>query len=211
MTDKHIELLSERLRPQKLRDLTLRLFEIEKLERMVVSKSVMSMLFYGKAGTGKTSAARILMKEIDADVYELNGSHNHGDKAMVHGIENFANAVSLYLQPKIVFIDEADGLTKNVQASLRHLIERSSDRVRFLLTANDEQKLTAAMKSRCMPLCFDPPFGAVAEIVDRLVERYQMVLAEGGLQIDVVKIRQIVGSRFPDMRAIANALEFECL
>ena len=62
-----------------------------------------------------------------------------------------------------------------------------------------------------MPLCFDPPFGAVAEIVDRLVERYQMVLAEGGLQIDVVKIRQIVGSRFPDMRAIANALEFECL
>lgn len=211
MTDKHSELLSERLRPLKLRDLTLRMFEIEKLERMVASKSVMNLLFYGKAGTGKTSAARILTREIDAEVYELNGSHNHGDKTMVHGIADFATTVSMDLRPKIVFIDEADGLTKDVQASLRHLIENSSDRVRFLLTANDAQKLTAAVKSRCMPLCFDPPFGAVAEIVDRLVERYQMVLAEGGLQIDVVKIRQIVGSRFPDMRAIANALEFECL
>lgn len=211
MTDHHIQLFSERMRPQKINDLTVKQAYIEKLQRMVDGRSVMNMLFYGRAGTGKTSAARILIKEIDADVYELNGSHNNGDKTMVHGIGDFATTISMELRPKIVFIDEADGLTKDVQAALRNLIENCSDRVRFLLTANDETKLTAAIKSRCNPLCFDPRFGEVEEIVERLTQRYDLALREEGVETDTQRVRQIVASRFPDMRSIANAMEFEYL
>jgi replication-associated recombination protein RarA len=211
MTDHHIELFSEKMRPQKLQDLTIRQAYIDKLQRMVDEKSVMNMLFYGRAGTGKTSAARILLTAIDADTYELNGSHNHGDKTMVHGIGDFATTVSMEFRPKVVFIDEADGLTKDVQAALRNLIESCSERVRFILTANDPRKLSDAIKSRCNPLCFDPPFGEVGEIVDRLTQRYENAVQQIGVESETQRVRQIVASRFPDMRSIANALEFEYL
>jgi replication-associated recombination protein RarA len=211
MTDHHNELFSEKMRPQKLQDLTIRQAYIDKLQRMVDEKSVMNMLFYGRAGTGKTSTARILLTAIDADAYELNGSHNHGDKTMVHGIGDFATTVSMEFRPKVVFIDEADGLTKDVQASLRYLIENHNHRVRFILTANEEKKLSDAIKSRCIPLCFDPQKGEVGEIVDRLTQRYHDVLKQFGVQSDKQRVRDIVGSRFPDMRGIANALDFEYL
>jgi len=211
MSDQHIELFSEKMRPQDLNDLTLKRSHIDRLQRMVEGKSVMNMLFYGRAGTGETSAARILLKAINAEVYELNGSHNHGDKTMVHGIGDFATSMSMWLRPKVVFIDEADGLTKDVQASLRHLIENCSERVRFILTANDERKLSDAIKSRCIPLCFDPQKGEVVEIVDRLTQRYDDGLKQFGVQSDKQRVRDIVGSRFPDMRGIANALDFEYL
>ena len=189
MTDQHIELFSEKMRPQNLNDLTLKQSHIDRLHRMVEEKSVMNMLFYGRAGTGKTSAARILLKAIDADPYELNGSHNRGDKKMVNDINVFASTVSLWDQPKVVFIDEADGLTKDVQASLRYLIEHHHDRVRFILTANDEKKLSDAIKSRCIPICFDPQKGEVGEIVDRLTQRYDDVLTQFGVQIDKKRVR----------------------
>jgi DNA polymerase III delta prime subunit len=211
MTDQHIELFSERMRPKDLNDLTIKRSHIDRLLRMVEGKSVMNMLFYGRAGTGKTSAARILLKAIDADPYELNGSHNHGDKTMVNEINVFSSTVSMWSQPKVVFIDEADGLTKDVQASLRYLIEHHNDRVRFILTANDEKKLSDAIKSRCIPVCFDPPKGEVGEIVDRLSTRYDDVLKQFGVQSDKQRVRDIVASRFPDMRGIANALDFEYL
>ena len=73
---KHKELLSEALRPQRLPHLTLPQTQIERLQQMIVSGSIMNMVFYGKPGIGKTSAARILIKELGAqeNSIEINGS-----------------------------------------------------------------------------------------------------------------------------------------
>ena len=167
------------------------------------------MLFYGEPGIGKTSAARILLKELDANIYELNGSFNNGDKGMVKKIEAFSSAMSLHEGPKVCFIDEADQMTKEVQNSLRYIIENVSATTRFLMTANDIDKLTPAIRSRCMPLRFDVPPRQIREVVDRMACRYKIRLEELGHSIESKRIRDIVAYYFPDLRAIANELQRE--
>ena len=65
--------LPEIMCPQTLGDLTLPRPMIERLQKMIETKSIMNMLFYGKVGTGKTSAARLF--EDSADLYALCRSH----------------------------------------------------------------------------------------------------------------------------------------
>ena len=202
-------LLSETLRPQALADLNLPGSLLASLERMVARRSPLNLLFYGKPGIGKTSAARILLRDLDADVYELNGSFNKGDKSMLKGIEGFASTVSLMGKPKICFIDESDHMTKEVQASLRYMIENTSNTTRYLLTANDVEKLTPAMRSRCTSICFDVFPTDVPEVVDRMVARYSQILINLGYSPDPQRLREIVGVYFPDLRNIANRLELE--
>jgi DNA polymerase III delta prime subunit len=202
-------LLSEQLRPSKLCDITLPSATIRALERMVQNRKILNMVFYGKPGIGKTSAARILLRELDADVYELNGSFNNGEKTMVKSIENFAYTVSLRGRPKICFIDEADQMSAVNQNALRYTIEQTSANTRFLMTANDISKLTSAIKSRCLPICFDLKPLEAAVLVEELTERYDARLNSLGFKMDPQRIREIVGLSFPDMRMIANRLELE--
>lgn len=128
---RHIQLLSETLRPSSLADLNLPDNLYSSFERMIKRRSIINLLFYGKPGIGKTSAARILLKEIDADIYEINGSFNKGDKTMVNRIEDFSSALSVEDKPKVCFIDEADHMSKEVQASLRYIIEKVSSTTRL--------------------------------------------------------------------------------
>lgn len=202
-------LLSEKLRPAQLADITLPSETIRSFERMVESGSILNMVFYGKPGIGKTSAARILLRELDADVYELNGSFNNGEKTMVKTIENFAYTVSLRGRPKVCFIDEADQMSTANQNAIRYTIENTSGNTRFLLTANDVTKLTSAIKSRCLPVCFDLKPIEAAVFVEELTARYDEKLREFGFKMEIQRIREIVGLSFPDMRMIANRLELE--
>jgi len=176
---------------------------------MVSNGSPMNMTFYGKPGIGKTSAARVLLKELNADVYELNGSFNNGDKKMVSEIENFAMTYSLYGQIKVVFIDEADFLSKEAQASLRGIIERVSANTRFFLTANYYNRLTDAIISRCKPVCFDVPFNEIDAVTSRMVTTYTERLSALGYSADEATIRRIVCLYFPDLRSIANQFQLE--
>jgi DNA polymerase III delta prime subunit len=202
-------LLSETLRPQTLADLILPEGTLASLTRMVQSGQIMNMLFYGSPGIGKTSAARILLRELNSDIYEINGSFNNGDKTMVGNIERFASTVSILGGPKICFIDEADAMSTQVQASLRNIIERVSGNARFLLTANDEKKLTPAMKSRCLPISFDVPPSQIRNVVDRMAIRYEQRLKELGYRVDERRVREIVAYYFPDLRMIANMFQME--
>lgn len=200
-------LLSEQLRPIRLADLCLQEGTMNYFERMVQNRTCDNMLLYGRSGIGKTSAARILMRELNADVYEINGSFNDGDKTMVRNIESFATSVSLQGRIKICFIDEADYMSKDVQASLRYIIENSSLNTRYILTANDERKLTDAMKSRCKKVCFDVAAIDAKHMIELLVEKCSVRLAELGYNIDKDRITKIAHIYFPDMREIANRLE----
>lgn len=202
-------LLSEKLRPSSLADITLPSEIIRSFERMVQNGKILNMVFYGKPGIGKTSAARILLRELDADVYELNGSFNNGEKTMVKSIENFAYTVSMRGKPKICFIDEADQMSSANQDAIRYTIENTSANTRFLLTANDVTKLTRAIKSRCLPICFDLRPIEAAVLVEELTARYDEKLRKLGFKMEPKRIREIVGLSFPDMRMIANRLELE--
>lgn len=204
------ELLSEKLRPEEISDLMQRTELVRRFERMVESGSIMNMLFYGDPGIGKTSAARVLLKTIDADVFEVNGSVATGVDQVRHDVESYCRSLSLYGQPKVCFIDECEYLSANAQAALRGIIE-GSRHARFLLTANNISRLHPALKSRCMPVCFDLSPCDAPDIVERLLPRYQRKIREAGLTIDEERLRAILFTEFPDLRRVANRIEFEAL
>lgn len=204
-------LLSEFFRPQSLEELNLPDSTIYNLQRQINSGQVMNMLFYGSPGIGKTSAVRIILKELGADPYELNGSFNDGEKTMVRNIETFTHTVSLTGQPKICFIDEADFMTRGVQDSLRYVIEEVSNNARFLLTANDLNRLTPAIRSRCLPVCFDVQRKDIGVVIDKMVQRYSNKLSEMEIDYDPVRLKDIVGIYYPDLRMISNVFQMEFL
>ena len=199
-------LLSDLLRPQKIADLCLETSKIDVLERMDRTDDLMNMTFFGRPGTGKTSCALLLAK--DRSEYRINGATLNGD--------NYDKTIPalmsrpLFSALRCVVIDEADAMTIGSQEKLRYDIERLSANVnRFILTTNDLTALSDALRSRCYPICFDPDRKNYGEITDRLCARYEERLKFYNLS--PILIRRAVEDCFPDMRRIANALQFALL
>jgi replication-associated recombination protein RarA len=206
---KYPQLLSELLRPQQLGDLTISQKDIERLQRMAGSGDIMDMIFYGEPGTGKTSAARILIGAIGVDhPLEVNGSSANGIDYIRDKIAPYAQATSVLQNKKLVFVDEADGLSRVAQSALRYVIENKRN-ARFIFTANNIGKLSEAIQSRMLSLCFDISPENRIEVLKRLNERYQTKLGELGIQYDKDRLSEIMGLYYPDFRAIANRLEYE--
>ncbi len=104
--------------------------------------------------------------------------------------------------------DASDYLSPNAQAALRGLIEAYSN-VAFLLTANDIGKIDPALKSRCLPIWFDLATEDEPEAKARLCACYEQRLRDLGFVVHTVRLAEIVEDEFPDLRGIANRLEFE--
>lgn len=200
--------LSETLRPRDFADLVQPQHMVDRLERMADERQLMNMLFYGQPGIGKTSAARILLSKLGADPYEVNGSVETGINAVRDDLVAYCRTGHVFGLQKACFIDECEYLSSNAQAGLRGVIEQSQ-RVPFLLTANDIRKLHPALKSRCLPICFDPNPLEAKEIVERLFTRYRTKLDSIGLDIGDDDLRKILYTEFPDFRRVANRIEFE--
>ena len=200
--------LSERLRPTRLSDLIQPRAVIAPLERMVAERRLMNMMFYGEPGIGKTSAARIVIASLKADAHEINGSRETGIDTFRTDFVLWASSCSLCGGPKVCFIDECEKLSANTQAALRGVIEEYGH-VTFLMTANDHLKLDAALRSRCMPTAFGILHKDYTEVMARLCTRYGQRLKELGFTVDPARLAEIVHLYFPDLRAIANCLEFE--
>ncbi len=208
MSNNHV-LFSELLRPITIQELNLPPKTISFLDKMARSKNIQNLLFHGKSGIGKTSAARILIHGMELSLMELNGSSTRSDKQILKDIETFASSVSFDGGYKICFIEEADNLGKDAQASLRYVIEKTSQNTRFIFCANEIKRLTPAIQSRLMPICFDVKPADRKAVVDRMIKRYEAKLHGLGYIIDTQRLREIVSIYFPDLRSVANQVQFE--
>lgn len=200
--------LSELLRPTELADLIQPLEIIQGLERMVRDGSLLNMLFYGKPGIGKTSAARVLLKKLEADVYEINGSMLSGVGNVREDVRTFCASLSLSGNIKVCLIEECEHLSVPAQAALRNLIEKAGH-VRFLMTANDIRRIDPALKSRCRPTSFDIGPLDAEKTIERLLPRYTARLERLGYNIDQCWLSEQMHVVFPDLRKLANAIEFK--
>lgn len=123
------------------------------IEKFIEEKSFPSLLFWGVRGTGKTTLAQILINEIipaefhGADVLRLNGSSRRGIDVMRQEVSSHISSLPLG-DFKVVFIDEADGLSSDAQAMLRGLMEEYDHNARFIFTCNYVKKLTLELRSR---------------------------------------------------------------
>jgi DNA polymerase III delta prime subunit len=202
--------LSELLRPQQLDDLTLPHRDIVRLQRMIENREVMNMAFHGQPGLGKTSAARIIANAVAGDSgMEINGSSLTGIDSVREHIEPFARSGSVFGGRKLCFIDEADYLSRNAQASLRHIIENAWSNCGFLFTANDVGKLIPAIQSRLTLVCFHVTPAEREQVLQRLRARYRAKLGELGIAYDEVRLDELIGIYWPDLRKIAQQVEYE--
>ena len=173
---------------------------VEKVKLYIESGDVPHLLFYGQAGTGKTTLAKIIANNVDADVMYINASDENNVDTVRTKIKNFASTVG-FRTWKIVILDEADYMTANGQAALRNLMETFSNTTRFILTCNYVEKIIDPIQSRCQAFAITPP-----SKID-VAKRVAGILDELSITYDKKDLVAIINAGYPDIRRVLNACQ----
>jgi len=178
----------EKYRPRRLSEMIGQRNIVERLSAYVRTKSMPHMLFAGPAGSGKTTAAIALARELYGDQWrdnliELNASDERGIDIVRGKVKDFARTAPIgELRFKVIFLDEADSLTSDAQAALRRTMERYTQTCRFILSCNYSSKIIPPIQSRCAVFRFRPLGEADVRLyLERIAEGESVKVAEDGL------------------------------
>lgn len=200
----------DKYRPTKLDDYVLSEDIKAYFKAMVQKKSLQNLSLIGIAGSGKTTLAKIICNEFNAQVLFIPCSTDGTVDVLRTQIQDFCNALSFDGQIKIVILDEIDsassGATNNFQQALRTLIEEAQDDCRFICTGNFIQKIIPPLLSRCpvIPLKFDKR--------DLLIH-VKKILDNESIKYTRDSVKAFIEEAFqyyPDCRRIINYLQFCC-
>ena len=156
------------------------------------------LLLYGKAGTGKTTLAKLLVKNIECDYMYINASDENNVDTVRTKVKNFASTIG-FKDMKIIILDECDYITPNAQAALRNLMETFSKHCRFILTCNFVERIIDPIQSRCQSFQIIPPSkGEVAKHIHN-------ILISENVTHEMDDLKVLIDSGYPDIRRILNA------
>ena len=158
------------------------------------------LLLYGKAGTGKTTLAKILVKNIECDYIYINASDENNVETVRTKVKNFASTIG-FKDFKIIILDECDYITPNAQAALRNLMETFSKHCRFILTCNYVERIIDPIQSRCQSFQIVPP--SKTEVAQRL----NQILEEEEVNFELEELKILINSGYPDIRRIINTAQ----
>jgi len=197
----------EKYRPKKLEEVVGQDEIIERLKAYVKAKSVPHLMFAGSAGTGKTTSAIALAKELYGETWkqnfiELNASDERGIAIIRGKIKDFARTAPIgKARFKIIFMDEADSLTSDAQSALRRTIEKYTHICRFILSANYSSRIIEPIQSRCTVFRFSP-------IKEEDIKKYIRKIATAEkLEITPDGLDTLIFISKGDMRKAINVLQ----
>ena len=172
----------------------------EKVSGYIESEDVPHLLLFGRAGTGKTTLAKLIVKSIECDYMIINASDENNVDTVRNKVKNFASSQG-FKKYKIVILDEFDYMTPNAQAILRNLMETFSKHCRFILTCNYVEKIIDPIQSRCQTFQIVPP--SKKEVAVQL----DKILKSENVKYDVKDLVPIIDSSYPDIRKIINTCQ----
>lgn len=189
----------EKYRPGTLNDIVLTDQNRSMMQKFNNVKEIPNIILTGKPGIGKTSLAKILVKDtLKCQYIYINASDENGIDTVRTKITNFSRAQSLDGNIKVIILDEVDGLTLDAQRALRNTMEEYSQYVRFVLTANFSHRVIPALQSRCQSFDLTPT-------MEQYISRCQYVLNQEDVKCDDVP--SVVSRYYPDLRKGVNELQ----
>ncbi|MBR9679457.1 MAG: replication factor C small subunit [Candidatus Altiarchaeota archaeon] len=202
----YTQIWTEKYRPNILSEMINQKPIVERLSAFVKAGSIPHMLFAGPPGVGKTTAALCLTKEFFGDNWkqnylETNASDERGIDVVRNKIKDFARTQPLGGAFKIIFLDEADALTKDAQQALRRTMEKYSKTCRFILSCNYPSKIIEPIQSRTVVFRFRSFENKdIAELVTKIAKGEK-------LELDKEALDGLVEMAEGDARAAVNLIQ----
>jgi len=192
----------EKYRPQTLAEYVGNETVKETIQQYLDNNDIPHLLLHGKAGTGKTTLAKLIVNTIKCDSMVINASDENNVDTVRNKVKNFASSMG-FAGFKIIILDEFDYMTPNAQAILRNLMETFSKHCRFILTCNYHEKIIDPIKSRCQTFAITPPTKKdVAIQVTRILDAEK-------IKYDLKNVADIISSYYPDIRRILNTCQLQ--
>jgi len=198
---------TEKYRPKKFEEMVGQDDIIKRVKNLTNAMNIPHLLLAGPAGTGKSTLALIVVKELFGNTWkenylELNASDERGIDVVRQKVKDFARTKALGNVPfKIIFLDEADALTKEAQQALRRTMENFTSTCRFIMSCNYSSKIIDPIQSRCVILRFK-----LLEKKD-IAERVRLIAQNEKLQISDQAIEALYEASEGDCRRAINLLQ----
>ena len=171
-----------------------------KVEVYLESGDLPHLLLYGKAGTGKTTLAKLLVNNIECDYLYINASDENNVETVRSKVKNFASTMG-FKDYKIIILDECDYITPNAQAALRNLMETFSKHCRFILTCNFVERIIDPIQSRCQTFQVIPPNK------NDVAKHLHNILTQESVGYEREDLAILVNSGYPDIRRVINGAQ----
>ena len=190
----------ERYRPSTMDEFVGNEHIKDKVNSLINDQDIPHLMFAGKAGTGKTTLAKLLIKNIDCDYLFINASDENSVDTIRNKIKGFVTTIG-FKGLKIVVLDEADYVSPNGQAALRNLMETFSKHARFILTCNYQERIIDPIVSRCQSFSLNPP--SQKDVAVHLAG----ILKNEGVEFELEDVKTLVVSYHPDIRKVINTAQ----
>lgn len=203
-TSKEHTLLVEKYRSKDLDEYVGNEHIKKTIEQYLGQNDIQNLIFYGPAGTGKTTLAKLIVTNLNCDYLYINASDERGIETIRDKVSGFASTAS-FKPLKVVILDEADFLTIQAQASLRNVIETFSRTTRFIMTCNYVERIIDPLQSRCQVLKVVPP--SKKEVAVHLAK----IMAYEAIVYDLEDVKTIVNQYYPDLRKCLNTIQLSII
>lgn len=200
MANTENSLLVEKYRPTKLENYVGNENIKKSISKYLEQNDIQNLIFYGPAGTGKTTLAKLIVQNLDCDHLYINASDERGIETIRDKVSSFASVAS-FKPIKVIILDEADFLTIQAQASLRNIIETFSRTTRFIMTCNFVERIIDPLQSRCHVLKVVPP--TKKDVAKHLA----WIMDQEGIGFEMNELGAIVTQYYPDLRKCINTIQ----